>query len=56
MIVLLLIKFYSPGTRVIFSDLRDEFLSYLYRGNVEAARVEGFLVHLDVVRSLIHEM
>ncbi|TYK19438.1 DUF810 domain-containing protein [Cucumis melo var. makuwa] len=37
------------GTRVIFSDLRDEFLSYLYRGNVEAARVEGFLVHLDVV-------
>uniref|UniRef100_A0A0A0L2K3 MHD1 domain-containing protein n=2 Tax=Cucumis sativus TaxID=3659 RepID=A0A0A0L2K3_CUCSA len=37
------------GTKIIFSDLRDEFLSYLYRGNVEAARLEGFLVHLDVV-------
>ncbi|XP_038903224.1 protein unc-13 homolog isoform X2 [Benincasa hispida] len=37
------------GIRVIFSDLKDEFLSYLYRGNVEAARLEGFLMHLDVV-------
>ncbi|XP_022152739.1 uncharacterized protein LOC111020389 isoform X3 [Momordica charantia] len=37
------------GIRVIFWDLKDEFLSYLYRGNVEVARLEGILVHLDTV-------
>lgn len=47
-----MLKFYTPGIRVIFWDLKDEFLSYLYRGNVEVARLEGILVHLDTVRSL----
>ncbi|KAG7028334.1 hypothetical protein SDJN02_09515, partial [Cucurbita argyrosperma subsp. argyrosperma] len=37
------------GIRVIFWDLRDEFLSYLYHGNVEAVRLEDVLVHLDTV-------
>ncbi|XP_023540981.1 uncharacterized protein LOC111801201 isoform X3 [Cucurbita pepo subsp. pepo] len=37
------------GIRVIFWDLRDEFLSYLYHGNVEAVRLEDVLAHLDTV-------
>ncbi|XP_022720063.1 uncharacterized protein LOC111277894 isoform X1 [Durio zibethinus] len=37
------------GTRVVFWDLRDAFLLYLYRGNVESARLENFLPDFDTV-------
>lgn len=37
------------GTRIVFWDLRDTFLFRLYRGNVESARLDGFLTHVDTV-------
>lgn len=37
------------GARVVFWDLRDSFLSCLYRGSVESARLESFLTHIDTV-------
>lgn len=33
----------------MFWDLRDSFLSCLYRGSVENARLESFLTHIDTV-------
>lgn len=38
------------GTKVVFWDLRDSFLFGLYRGNVEDARLDSILSHVDTVR------
>ncbi|XP_060674146.1 protein unc-13 homolog isoform X3 [Ziziphus jujuba] len=37
------------GARIVFWDLRDAFLSSLYRGNVADARLESVLPHVDTV-------
>ncbi|XP_059444572.1 protein unc-13 homolog [Corylus avellana] len=37
------------GARVVFWDLRDAFLFRLYRGNVEGARLDSVLPHIDKV-------
>ncbi|KAF5800738.1 hypothetical protein HanXRQr2_Chr06g0240081 [Helianthus annuus] len=37
------------GTRVVFWDLRDSFLSRLYHGSVEGARLENFYPQIDSV-------
>ncbi|TXG50964.1 hypothetical protein EZV62_023488 [Acer yangbiense] len=37
------------GARVVFWDLRDSFLSHLYRGSVERARLDIFLPQFDTV-------
>ncbi|KAF8379445.1 hypothetical protein HHK36_028881 [Tetracentron sinense] len=37
------------GPRVVFWDLRDSFLFRLYRGDVESARLESILPHVDSV-------
>ncbi|KAL5748684.1 hypothetical protein ACOSP7_025728 [Xanthoceras sorbifolium] len=37
------------GARVVFWDLRDSFLSHLYRGSVESARLDIFLPQFDTV-------
>ncbi|EXC34100.1 hypothetical protein L484_010558 [Morus notabilis] len=37
------------GPRVVFWDLRDAFISGLYRGNVEGARLDSVLPHFDTV-------
>ncbi|XP_057977083.1 protein unc-13 homolog isoform X2 [Malania oleifera] len=37
------------GARVVFWDLRDSFLCHLYRGNVESARLDSILSHVDTV-------
>ncbi|KAK9094661.1 hypothetical protein Scep_026130 [Stephania cephalantha] len=37
------------GARIVFWDLRDSFLFYLYRGNVENARLESSLPQIDLV-------
>lgn len=37
------------GARVVFWDLRDAFLFFLYRGNVEGARLDGVLPQIDTV-------
>ena len=36
----------------MFWDLRDAFISSLYRGSVEGARLDSVLSHLDTVRRL----
>ncbi|KAJ4823461.1 hypothetical protein Tsubulata_019697, partial [Turnera subulata] len=41
------------GARVVFWDLRHEFLFHLYRGDVAAVRLESFLPHVDTVLDLI---
>ncbi|XP_050227666.1 protein unc-13 homolog isoform X2 [Mercurialis annua] len=41
------------GEKIVFWDLRDKFLSHLYRGNVESSRLESFLPHVDAVLNLI---
>lgn len=37
------------GARVVFWDLRDQFLFHLYRGDVGSSRLESFLPHVDTV-------
>ncbi|KAK9277789.1 hypothetical protein L1049_007336 [Liquidambar formosana] len=37
------------GARVVFWDLRDSFLFRLYRGNVDGARLDSILPHIDAV-------
>ncbi|KAI6707250.1 hypothetical protein NL676_010212 [Syzygium grande] len=37
------------GLRMVFWDLRDKVLSFLYYGNVESARLDKFLSHFDTV-------
>ncbi|KAL5551787.1 hypothetical protein UlMin_001963 [Ulmus minor] len=40
---------YFLGPRVVFWDLRDAFISSLYRCNVEGARLDGIIPHFDSV-------
>lgn len=42
-------KLLFVGARVVFWDLRDSFLFPLYRGNVENARLDCVLPHIDTV-------
>ncbi|KAJ6944924.1 hypothetical protein NC651_000072 [Populus alba x Populus x berolinensis] len=37
------------GARVVFWDLRDQFLFHLYRGDVGSSRLDSFLPHVDTV-------
>ncbi|KAG5228365.1 protein unc [Salix suchowensis] len=37
------------GARVVFWDLRDQFLFHLYHGDVGSSRLESFLPHVDTV-------
>ncbi|GAV68924.1 DUF810 domain-containing protein [Cephalotus follicularis] len=37
------------GAKVVFWDLRDVILSHLYLGNVESARLDNLLPHIDTV-------
>jgi len=39
------------GTKVVFWDLREQFLFRLYRGGVEKARMEAVLPNVDAVRN-----
>lgn len=39
-----------PGAKVVFWDMRDSFLSYLYYGGVEGNRIEAVLPQFDKVR------
>lgn len=40
----------------MFWDLRDAFISGLYRGHVEGARLDSVLPHFDTVRHLIKNL
>ncbi|XP_034709140.1 protein unc-13 homolog isoform X2 [Vitis riparia] len=44
------------GTKVVFWDLRDSFLFRLYRGNVEDARLDSILPHVDTVLDRICDL
>ncbi|RVX09140.1 hypothetical protein CK203_013912 [Vitis vinifera] len=44
------------GTKVVFWDLRDSFLFRLYRGNVEDARLDSILPHVDTVLDQICDL
>lgn len=41
------------GARVVFWDMRESFLFRLYHGNVEDARLDGILPHVDTVLHLV---
>lgn len=44
------VKIQFLGARVVFLDLKHAFLFGLYCGNVEGARLDGVLTHIDTVR------
>lgn len=44
------------GTKVVFWDLRDSFLFRLYCGNVEDARLDSILPHVDTVLDQICDL
>lgn len=41
-----------PGAKIVFWDMRDSFLFYLYYGGVEGNRLDGVLPQFDRVRFL----
>lgn len=47
---IMFVKIQFLGARVVFLDLRHAFLFGLYCGNVEGARLDGVLTHIDTVR------
>lgn len=42
-----------PGAKIVFWDMRDSFLSYLYYGGVEGNRLDAVLPQFDKVRLLL---
>lgn len=42
-----------PGAKIVFWDMRDSFLFYLYHGGVEGNRIDGVLPEFDRVRYLV---
>lgn len=44
--------FGQPGAKIVFWDMRDSFMSYLYYGGVEGNRLDTVLPQFDKVRDL----
>lgn len=42
--------FGQPGAKIVFWDMRDSFMSYLYYGGVEGNRLDTVLPQFDKVR------